>query len=129
MVPNSDSNLIRCGTIYGPTFGYDIRLCDNCNRYNSSACFPTSYNVDGPNKYANGQASWTAMVGATDGKKFRATEYEVFQVIQRLIVNSPTHIPSTCSPAQLLSLLMFGRQSLWIEKENPLHLLVVLMLF
>jgi hypothetical protein len=84
MVPNSDSNLIYCHTGYGPAFGggFDIYLCDNCNSSNSSAAnFPHSYNVDGPNKYANGQASYTALIGATNGYNFRATEYEVFQVI------------------------------------------------
>ena len=83
-MPVSDNKLIYCNNGYGPAFGggYDIYMCDNCNISNSShAYFPTYYNVEGPNKYTRGQASYTAMSGATYGSNFRVTEYEVFQVV------------------------------------------------
>ena len=79
MVPVSDKNLIYCHTTLGPAFGGgspDIWASDNCNTSNTSwANFPTNYNVEGPNKYTNSQASYTAMCGATNGYNFKVTEY------------------------------------------------------
>ena len=58
-----------------------MKILDNCNSNNSSyANFPYTYNWEGPQKYSNGQQSYTAFSGATSGYNFRVEEYEVFAV-------------------------------------------------
>lgn len=73
MLPLSDNKLIYCTNGYGPTFGeWDIYISDNCNTVHShTSQFPQNYNIDGPNKYTNGQAAFTAMSGATANYNFK----------------------------------------------------------
>ena len=83
-IPVSDKNLIYCHNGYGPTFGggHDLYISNNCDTNNSSYCnFPTIYNGEGPHRYNNNQISYQAICGATNGKNFIVTDYEVFQVI------------------------------------------------
>jgi hypothetical protein len=84
MVPHSDS-LILCFAAYGPTFGNgypDIWINDKCNTNKAASLnFPTCYNLEGSEKYVNGQASYTAFSGATNGNSCCLKEYEVYQVI------------------------------------------------
>ena len=93
MLPKSSDNLIYCHSGCGPIFGgdddddvdgdsCDLGISDNCNTSNSSiANFPTTYNIEGPSPYTNGQSSYTAFSGATSNCSFKVAEYEVFQVV------------------------------------------------
>ena len=53
------------------------------SRYQTfSLCkFHSGYNKEGTERYVQGQESYTAFKGATNGFKFRPVEYEVFRVI------------------------------------------------
>jgi len=62
LVPMQDTNLITVKPGYGPYFGgeggNDLRIVDRCNtNRNSQANFPTSYNLDGANKYVKNDES------------------------------------------------------------------------
>ena len=86
MVHNNSDKLIYCHSDFGPVFGSgcDLAIGDNCNadKGSSWACFPFSYNYEGPNKYAeNCQDSLKAFSGAIEGHKFKVIEYEVYHVI------------------------------------------------
>jgi hypothetical protein len=82
LIQGKEINAICNYTNSGPAFGggHDIYISNNCNlNANSYASFPTSYNC--PKKYKTNQECLTAFCGATNGKSFKVTEYEVFQVI------------------------------------------------
>ncbi len=68
----------------GPIFGggnNDLQIGDKCNQDdNNYGSFPTSYNCG--SKYQNNQESWTLFSGATNGCKFKVSEYEVFEVVK-----------------------------------------------
>ena len=83
MTAVNNNKLICCHSSYGPIFGggADLSIHNNCNSNNYSyANFPTTYNLEGPKKYINGQQSYTAFCGSTNGYNFRVEEYEVFAV-------------------------------------------------
>ncbi|KAK8799568.1 hypothetical protein WA158_006117 [Blastocystis sp. Blastoise] len=43
-------NAICCEYSYGPTFSYDISICDQCHSIKESSCFKSSYNEPAVNK-------------------------------------------------------------------------------
>ena len=82
-LPTTDTSLIFCNHAYGPTFGAgrDLYIADKCNNNNSScAFFPSTYNLEEPYQYSNGQESYQAFSGAAKDQYFNVVEYEVFQV-------------------------------------------------
>ena len=72
--------VISCFAGNGPVFGYDFQIKDNCNTVKNCAGFPSSYNVEGPNKYSQCKETYRAFTGAAGYRNFRIVEYEVFRV-------------------------------------------------
>ena len=77
---HQNGRLICCHANFGPCFGNDFAIYDNCNTVNNYALFPISYNVEGPNKYSKCEQTYRAFTGAVDNTNFRIVEYEVFAV-------------------------------------------------
>ena len=79
---HQNGRLIFCHANYGPIFGSgsDFEIRDNCNTSNNCVYFPSSYNVEGPNKYSQCEQTYRAFTGAADDYNFRVVEYEVFAV-------------------------------------------------
>lgn len=78
---------------YGPTFGKDLVISDECDQSQFSYSeYPKNY------KYAYGKQFISAsFCGAPKGEKFRVVEYEVYQVInwsKRLSLHSSYSNPS-----------------------------------
>ena len=48
---HQNGGVIGCFAHFGPMFGDDFRIKDNCNTATNWANFPYNYNVEGPNKY------------------------------------------------------------------------------
>ena len=68
-VPQGNNSLITRSSNYGPTFGggNDIYISNECNKNNSYANFPHTYNREFGNKLANTQESYRMFSGATSG--------------------------------------------------------------
>ena len=80
-VPQGDDCLINCCRGWGPCFGYgsDMAISDGCNRKNSQANFPTTYNRAGGNKLDKKKDTFRMFSGG-DTCHFRVEEYEVFKL-------------------------------------------------
>ena len=65
---HQNGRLICCHANFGPCFGNgrDFGINDNCNTVNNYANFPSSYNVEGPNKYTVCEETYRAFTGAAD---------------------------------------------------------------
>ena len=76
----TDRLIYRKGN-YGPCFGGDICIVDDCDKNRSSyAMFPSSFNKEGPIKYPQNQESYHLFSGAKDGYYFKILEWEVFRI-------------------------------------------------
>ena len=80
----SNSYLIYCHKNHGPTFGsgYDLYIADKCNtNTNSKTSFPSTYNLEGEEKFVQNEESYETFSGAKKDGNFRVVEYEVFRLI------------------------------------------------
>ena len=83
LIPMNSKWLIYNNKEYGPTFGegFDLHLSDKCNvNYDSKADFPTTYNLEGVEKYEKSEDSYRTFSGAQKDPTFKVLEYEVFRV-------------------------------------------------
>ena len=70
LINSVDSEAICCDISYGPTFGYDLIICDECNKMEKSICH-LGWNY----KLTDETNSNTVLAGE---KYFLIEEYEVF---------------------------------------------------
>ena len=71
-VPQGNNKLINRWSEYGPCFGkHDITINNECNKKNSCANFPWTYNREGSSKLERNQESYRMFSGAKNGNKFK----------------------------------------------------------
>lgn len=71
---------------WGPLFGgekyRDFAISDQCNNNKSSGIYQFfTYNTE-DKKFQNNQTAHRAILGSTEGYRFRVLEYEVFRVVK-----------------------------------------------
>jgi hypothetical protein len=82
LVPVNRNHLICNNLDYGPWFGDNDMVYDQCDIFESSfAGLISSYNTE-DRKYQNNWEAYKSISGATESYKFKVPEYEVFRVIR-----------------------------------------------